>query len=67
MSTPWVAEKDGRMIARDTITTGRPLTWDEWVRAAENLEARIKLAKTHGLPKTAQSWRAMIETLQVHG
>jgi hypothetical protein len=49
-----------------SITTGRPLTWDEWVRAMERLEARAKLAEQHGLPKTAQSWRAVIENLQVH-
>jgi hypothetical protein len=52
---------------RTDITTGLPLTWDEWVRAVENLEARIKLAKQHGLPRTAQSWRTVIDTLQVRG
>jgi hypothetical protein len=49
-----------------SITTGRPLSWDEWVRVTENLEARIRLAEQHGLPKTAQSWRAVIENLQVY-
>jgi hypothetical protein len=50
-----------------TITTGRPLTWDEWVAAADYLEARAKLADQHGLPRTAESWRGVIEHLQVRG
>jgi hypothetical protein len=49
-----------------SITTGRPLTWEEWVQATEQLEAKAKLAEQRGLPKTAQSWRAMIDNLPVH-
>ena len=41
------------------------MTWDEWVKAVENLEARAKLAEKCGLPQTARSWRTVIENLQV--
>ena len=48
-----------------TITTGRLMSWDEWVAAVDYLEARAVAAEQHGLPRTAKSWRTMIENLQV--
>jgi CubicO group peptidase (beta-lactamase class C family) len=51
-------------MIKATITTGRIMTWDEWVQAAEHLEARAKLAEQNGLPRTARSWRTVIENLQ---
>ena len=47
------------------ITTGCPLSWDEWVKAVEELEAKAALAERKGLPKTAQSWRDQITSLQL--
>jgi hypothetical protein len=48
-----------------TITTGQPLSWDEWVAAVTDLEARAKLAEQNGLVRTAKLWRSMIENMQV--
>jgi hypothetical protein len=45
------------------ITTGKSLSWDEWVRAVEQLEARAELAERNGLRHTAQSWRNTITNL----
>ena len=39
------------------VTTGRILTWDEWVQAADYLEARARSAEQNGLPKTALAYR----------
>jgi hypothetical protein len=47
------------------ITTGRQLTWDEWVKAVEDLEARAELAERNGLHSTAKSWRDMIANLRL--
>jgi hypothetical protein len=47
------------------ITTGRQLTWDEWVKAVEDLEARAELAERRGLHSTAKSWRDMIANLRL--
>ena len=54
-----------RMKTGITITTGQSMTWDEWVAAVDYLEARARLAEQHGLPRTAKSWRTMVESLQV--
>ena len=45
------------------IVTGRLLSWDEWVKAVEQLKAKAELAERKGLTKTAQSWRDMIVNL----
>jgi hypothetical protein len=47
------------------VTTGKPLSWDAWVQAVEQLEAKAALAERNGLPKTAQSWRNMIANLSL--
>jgi hypothetical protein len=47
------------------ITTGRVLSWDEWVKAVEELEARAELAERNGLHSTARSWREQIKNLKV--
>jgi hypothetical protein len=44
-------------------TTGRTLSWDEWRKAVEHLEAKAELADRNGLRHTAQSWRDMIKNL----
>jgi hypothetical protein len=46
------------------ITTGRTMTEDELTRVIAALETRAVLAEHNGLPKTARSWRTMIENLQ---
>ena len=45
------------------VIRGRSLSWDEWVKAVEELEAKAELAERKGLTKTAQSWRDMIANL----
>jgi GH15 family glucan-1,4-alpha-glucosidase len=47
-----------------TITTGRTMTENELAQVIAGLEARAVLAEHNGLPKTARSWRAVIENLQ---
>jgi hypothetical protein len=46
-----------------TITTGRFMSWSEWVAAVDYLETRAVAAEQHGLPRTAKSWRDMIKNL----
>jgi hypothetical protein len=59
-------EKAGSMTNPSMIiTSGRTLSWDEWVQAVEHLEAKAELADHNGLHHTAQSWRDMIASLHL--
>jgi hypothetical protein len=46
------------------ITTGRTMTENELAQVIAVLEARAVLSERNGLPRTARSWRTMIENLQ---
>jgi hypothetical protein len=63
--SPWEAKNMVRAKAGITVTTGRTMAWDDWVAVVDYLEARARLAEENGLPKTAQSWRSVIENLEV--
>ena len=47
------------------ITGAQTLTWDQWCRAVEDLEARAAAAERSGLPRTAKSWRERIANLRI--
>jgi hypothetical protein len=47
------------------ITTGRALSWEEWVKAVDDLEARAELAERHRLHRTARCWREQVKTLRL--
>jgi hypothetical protein len=47
------------------ITTGKPLTWEQWVQAVEELEAKAELAERKGLHHTAKSWRDTVSNLKM--
>ena len=38
-----------KKVPMPAITTGFPMTWEQWVQVAEQLEARAALAERHGL------------------